>query len=150
MPQSLVRITMHVVFSTKQRRALILDALAPGLHAYLGGILSRFDSPPLEIGGVGDHVHLLFDLSKKHGLVEVMRELKRGSSKWAKTQGREYADFYWQNGYGAFAVSQSQIEPVRRYIRCQLEHHRTMTFEDEYRRLLRLNELAFDERYVWD
>ena len=97
-----------------------------------------------------ERIHALFVLSKNSALCKVVEELKKGSSKWIKTQGAAFASFCWQNGYGAFSVSESQVENVRRYIEQQEEHHRTMTFQEEFRMFLSRHRLDFDERYVWD
>ena len=83
-------------------------------------------------------------------LAEVVEEFKRGSSKWMKTKGREYAEFYWQNGYGAFSIGQSMVDDVRKYIASQDEHHRVVSFEEEFRAFLERYGVEFDERYVWD
>jgi len=106
--------------------------------------------PTLVVGGVADHVHVLFALSKNHSIAEIVYEVKRGSSKWIKTKGPELKKFQWQSGYGAFSVSQSHVEQVRGYIEGQERHHRRVTFEDEFREFLRRYEVEFDERYLWD
>ncbi len=121
-----------------------------GLFAYQAGIYQEWDSPAIAIGGVDDHVHALFSLSKNHPLKKIVEEVKKGSSKWAKIDGPKNHDFYWQAGYGAFSVSQSNLEEVKRYIETQEEHHRRMTFQDELRALFVRHGIAFDERYVWD
>ena len=97
-----------------------------------------------------DHVHALFVLSKNHPLKKIVEEVKKGSSKWAKIEGPKNADFYWQAGYAAFSVSQSNLDEVKKYIENQEEHHRRMTFQDELRALYNRHGIAFDERYVWD
>ncbi len=151
MPQSLARIIVHTVFSTKDRRPFLRDpSLRAELHRYLGGIVERHDCPPLIIGGVEDHVHLLSTLSRTGSPAELVKEAKRGSSLWLKTKDPELRDFAWQNGYGMFSIGFSQVEAVRRYIAGQEEHHRRRTFQDEFRQLLRRYEIEFDERYVWD
>ena len=116
----------------------------------MGGILKRMDSQPIKIGGCPDHVHLLCMLSKKHALMKVVEEVKSHSSKWAKTKGEAYRHFYWQNDYGCFSVNPSEIDVVVNYILNQKEHHKTRSFQDEYRAFLRKYEVEFDERYVWD
>src|SRR6266404_3827497 len=119
-------------------------------HAYLAGILRKHDCPTLLVGGVSDHVHSLFALSKNHSIAEIVYEVKRGSSKWIKTQGSEFGKFHWQNGYGAFSISQSHVEQVKRYLAGQERHHRRVTFQDEFREFLRRYEVEFDEGFVWD
>ena len=121
------------------------------LYAYQAGIFREWESPAVVVGGVEDHVHALFSLSKNHALKKVVEEVKKGSSKWMKTsQGTANRDFYWQNGYAAFSVSQSHVDEVREYIQNQSEHHRKMTFQDELRALLTRHGIEFDERYLWD
>jgi REP element-mobilizing transposase RayT len=151
MPQSLAKILVHTVFSTKDRRPFLKDrALRDELHCYLGGILSNLDCQPLIVGGVEDHVHYLCALSRTRTVAEMVKEVKRGSSLWIKTQARDLEQFSWQNGYGAFSIGASQIESVRKYIAGQEEHHRRISFQDEFRTLLRRYGIEFDERYVWD
>ena len=151
MSQSLAKILLHVVFSTKDRRPLLRDrALREEMHRYLGGILSELDCLPIIVGGVEDHVHLLCTLSRTCAPAEMVKEVKRSSSLWIKTRAPELADFAWQSGYGVFSIGFSQIEEVRRYIAGQEDHHRKLTFQDEFRRLLQRYEVSFDEAYVWD
>jgi REP-associated tyrosine transposase len=119
-------------------------------HAYLAGILRTHDCTTLLVDGVADHVHSLFVLSKNVSIAEIVYQTKRGSSRWIKTQGSEFRQFHWQNGYGAFSVSQSHVEQVRRYIASQEEHHRKVTFQDELREFLKRYEVEYDERYLWD
>jgi putative transposase len=151
MPQSLAKIVVHAVFSTKDRRPFLRDTtLRQELHLYLGGILKNLDCQPIIVGGVEDHVHLLASLSRTRAAAEMVKEVKRGSSLWAKERDGGMRDFGWQNGYGIFSIGASQIEDVRCYIAEQEQHHRRLSFQDELRLLLRRYELAYDERYVWD
>ena len=150
MPQSLSRILIHLVFSAKNRSRFFTPAIQGELHPYLAGTLDNIECPSLQVGGVEDHVHLLFGLSRTRTVAEVVETLKTSSSKWIKAKSLEFADFHWQSGYGAFSVSQSDADTVVTYIRNQARHHRKMTFQDEYRRLLERYQIAFDERYVWD
>lgn len=150
MSQSLVKNLVHLVYSTKHRNLWIPPDVQKRLYAYQAGIFLEWDSPALIIGGVEDHVHALFSLSKNHALKKIVEEVKKGSSKWMKTEGTLNEEFYWQNGYGAFSVSQSNVEQVRQYIENQAEHHRRITFQEELRSLFRKHEIEFDERYVWD
>jgi REP element-mobilizing transposase RayT len=150
MSQSLAKILIHLVYSTKHRQPWIGKAHRDDLFAYQAGIYKDWDSPALMIGGADDHVHALFVLSRNHALMKIVEEVKKGSSKWAKIAGPTNSEFYWQAGYGAFSVSQSNLEEVKRYIENQEEHHRKMTFQDELRALYLRHEIAFDERYVWD
>jgi REP element-mobilizing transposase RayT len=116
----------------------------------MAGICKKWESPALVIGGVDDHVHLLISLSKNHALKTIVEEVKKGSSKWMKSNGARNSKFYWQKGYGAFSVSQSNVAAVKRYIERQETHHKTMTFQDELRALFHKHGIEFDERYVWD
>jgi REP element-mobilizing transposase RayT len=151
MPQSLSQIYLHLVFSTKNRLPFLkTPGLRAEMHAYLAGVCRNQNCLSLIVGGVEDHVHILCTLGRQMTVANLVRELKRDSSKWMKTQGREYSDFQWQNGYGAFSVSPSHVPALQRYIRDQVEHHRQETFQDEFRRLLKKYGVAYDERYVWD
>ena len=151
MPQSLAQVSIHFVFSTKNRAPFLLDkAFRREMHAYLGTTCGYLDSPSEIVGGVADHVHLLCRLSRTHTLADTVRELKRESSKWAKTKGAGYADFHWQDGYGAFSISPAHRTVLIDYIENQEQHHAELTFQDEYRRLLAKYNVEYDERYVWD
>jgi len=150
MPQSFSRVLIHLVFSTKGQEPVIPREIQAELHSYLGGLLDHIDCPPLQVGGVEDHVHLFFGLSRKSSIAQVVEKLKTSSSKWIKTKGVKLAHFHWQAGYGAFSVSQSDTERVIEYIKNQEEHHRRMTFQDEYRKLLEKYRQSYDERYMWD
>ena len=151
MPQSLSAVYLHLVFSTKDRRPFLRDkTVRDALHAYMGGVSKTLDCPPLIVGGVEDHVHLLCRFGRTITQAEWVKELKRVSNGWLKEHGRAYADFEWQGGYADFSVSQSNLEQVKQYIASQEEHHRKTTFQDELRTLLRKHEIEFDERYVWD
>ena len=151
MPQSLSAVYIHLVFSTKNRRPFLRDpALRASLHAYLGEISNRLDCQPVIAGGAEDHVHLLARFGRTITQAEWVKELKRVSNQWLKEQDAALADFEWQAGYGAFSVSQSNLEPVRAYIADQEQHHHKLTFQDELRALLRKHDMDWDERYVWD
>ena len=112
--------------------------------------MTNLDCQPIIVGGVEDHVHLLCALSRTCNAAEMVKEVKRGSSLWIKTKNEDLKDFAWQNGYGIFSIGFSQIESVREYIAGQEEHHRKISFQDEFRQLLKRYEIEFDERYVWD
>jgi REP element-mobilizing transposase RayT len=151
MPQSLAQIYVHIIFSTKNRQPFLADrTLRARVHAYLVGICKQQDSPSLIIGGALDHVHILCRLSKTCDLASLVRELKRDSSKWIKGEYRDLADFHWQQGYGAFSVSPTHIEPLTQYVRNQEEHHKRTSYQDEFRRLCKKYGLVLDERYAWD
>ena len=148
-PQSLTNILIHSIFSTKNREPLLCEKeLRQRTHAYLAEVLQSLQCPALIVGGVADHVHVLSQLAKTQSIANVIEHVKTSSSRWLKTQGVPF--FSWQRGYGGFSVSQSHVASVVAYIENQEEHHRTMTFEDEFRLFLKRYRTAFDERYVWD
>jgi putative transposase len=151
MPQSLARVVVHLAFSTKHREPFLKDAdLRERLHAYMAGVLQKIGCETILIGGVEDHVHLLCNLSRTITIAELVEEAKKATSKWMKAQGPHYREFFWRGGYGAFSVSQSNVERVRAYIATQEEHHRKVSFQDEFRALCRKHGVEMDERYVWD
>lgn len=150
MGQSLVRNYLHLVYSTKHRQPFIQPPVEEELHNYLGGICNRLECQSIKVGGYTDHIHILCKLSQKIALMKLVEEVKSHSSRWMKTKGEEYLDFYWQNGYGAFSVNPSQVDNVIAYINNQHEHHNKMTFQDEYRAILKKYKVEYDERYVWD
>ncbi|MBP7951306.1 MAG: IS200/IS605 family transposase [Verrucomicrobiales bacterium] len=150
MPQSLARLPIHLVFSTKNRERLITDAVRDSLHAYMATVLANLGCHAHLINSVEDHVHILFELSRTVAVSQAVEEVKKASSKWIKTHGAGFGGFAWQAGYGAFAVSESNVPAVREYIADQREHHRVKSFQEEYRAFLERHRVAFDERYVWD
>jgi len=150
MPQSLASLHIHLVFSTKNREPLITDNVRAELHAYMAVVLQNLGCTPVLINSVEDHIHLLFDLGRTTSISKAVEDVKKSSSKWIKTQGAEFAGFAWQAGYGAFAVSESNVETVRQYVANQREHHRKKTFQEEFRQFLERHRISFDERYVWD
>jgi putative transposase len=147
MPQSLVTILVHVVFSTKNRVDLIHPEIETGLYAYIHGIVENNKSKLLIGNGTSNHGHLLISLGKIIDVSDLVGDIKRNSSVWMKQHERA---FYWQEGYGAFSIGESQVPRVMKYISGQKEHHAGKTFEDEYRGLLKQYKVEFDERYVWD
>ena len=150
MPQSLIKLYIHIVFSTKNREPLITPGIEEKLHRYLAGICHELECHPVQIGGYTDHVHILCMLSKKITLMKLVEELKSHSSKWIKTQNAGLKNFYWQNGYGTFSVNPTEIDRAQQYIENQHEHHKTTSFQDEYRAFLNKYNVPFEERYVWD
>ena len=152
MPQSLSKVAIHIVYSTKNREPFLRDPdLRKELYAYMAVILrENVDSPALLLNGVEDHIHGLVVLSRKFATMKVLEESKKETSKWLKRQSPKLRHFAWQAGYGAFSVSESNIPEVRCYIENHGEHHRTMTFQEEFRKLCKLHNLEIDERYVWD
>lgn len=150
MPQSLSKIYVHLVFSTKYRRHLIDHSIKDRLFDYLGGICRGLECNPIRVGGHSDHVHILCLLSRKISQAKLLEEVKKQSSLWIKTVSSRYSNFYWQDGYGAFSVSPSGIKGLTNYINIQEEHHTKDTFQDEFRGLLKKYQVEYDERYVWD
>ena len=150
MAQSLVKNYIHIVFSTKYREPLIYEPVEHELYAYLGGICKGFECHPIKVGGYTDHIHILCMLSKKIALMKLLEEVKSHSSKWMKTKGENLKNFYWQDGYGAFSVSPTQVDTVINYIANQKAHHSRKTFQDEFRGFLKKYKVEYDERYVWD
>ena len=160
-PQSLAKILVHTVFSTKDRRPFLRDpALRAALHEYLGGISKRLECAPLRIGGVEDHVHLLARLGRTMAQAEWIKELKRASNLWLKEQptppsaadgpSAPLGEFAWQSGYACFSVSVSNLDAVTSYIDGQAEHHQRVSFQEELRALLARHGEHWDEQYVWD
>lgn len=151
MPQSLSAVFVHLVFSTKDRAPFLQDlAVRDELHAYLGAISKSLDCPPIRIGGVEDHVHLVARLGRTISQADWVKELKRVSSAWVKEQPQGAAQFAWQRGYADFSVSRSNLDEVVAYVADQPRHHTKRGFQDELRALLRKHEIEWDERYVWD
>jgi REP element-mobilizing transposase RayT len=151
MSQSLAQVYLHIVYSTKDRRPFLQDKeVRDELHRYLGSVCNNLGCPVLRVGGVADHVHVLCRFGRTITISALLQGLKQDSSMWIKKKGPAYADFYWQNGYGAFSVSPGHVEALCEYIANQEEHHRTETFQEEFRRLLTKYGLEWDERYVWD
>jgi REP element-mobilizing transposase RayT len=148
MGQSLVKNYIHLVFSTKYRQPLILESVEGELYSYLGGICRDLECTPIKVGGYYDHVHILCMLSKKIALMKLLEEVKSHSSKWIKTKDDRLANFYWQDGYGAFSVNPAQTDIVSRYIENQKAHHSKKAFQDEYRIFLKKYKVEYDERYM--
>jgi REP element-mobilizing transposase RayT len=138
----------HLIFSTKDRVPHIHQDWRDRLHAYLGGILKDVGAIPEMIGGVEDHVHLLVGLRATHRLAHVLREVKSSSSQWVHREMKKPL-FSWQDGYGAFTVSVSQLNAVKHYIANQADHHRARTFQAEYLEFLKRSGIEYDEKYLW-
>ncbi len=151
MPQSLSAVYVHAVFSTKERRQFLRDpSLRMELHAFLGGISNRLDSPSIIAGGTDDHVHQLIRLSRKITQADWIKEIKRISNLWIREREPLLRNFSWQAGYGMFSVNPGDLDTVRQYIASQEAHHRKISFQDELRRMLKQYSIEWDERYVWD
>jgi putative transposase len=151
MPQSLAKVLVHLIFATKKRHPFLSNKVfRDEMHRYLGGTLNKLGCPALIVGGSVEHVHLLFALSRNNSLAYLVRELKRGSSKWIKTKDRRMLKFSWQIGYGVFSVSQSQATKVIEYIKRQEDHHQITKYEHEYIAFLKKYEINYNEQFVWD
>ena len=150
MPQSLVKNYVHIIFSTKHRNDFIDEKIAPELFAYISTLCKDLESPALQIGGTDNHIHILCLLSRKIALMNFVQEIKAVSSKWIKTKGRKYKDFFWQEGYGAFSVSPNNIFPVKEYIKNQREHHKEFDFKLEMIGYYKKYKIDYDEKYIWD
>ena len=150
MPQSLSRVLVHGVFSTKNRDHSLVPEIQGDLYSYLAAILESKKHFPIKIGGYTDHVHLLFGLSRTMAMSDTIELLKVSSSKWLKSKSPELSSFSWQLGYGIFSVSPEDSPIVVDYIERQNEHHSAVSFQDELRKLLTENGIPFDEKYLWD
>jgi len=150
MPQSLFKMLAHIVFSTKNRDDLIAPEIENDLFGYIHGIIENNNSKLIIANGTANHVHLLVSLGKKIDIPELVGDIKRDSSSWIKKQDADYSNFYWQKGYGAFSIGQSQVETITNYIKNQKEHHRKHDYKSEFLAWLAKYEIDFDEKYVWD
>jgi REP-associated tyrosine transposase len=150
MPQSLTKVIIHIVFSTKNREPWLDSAIRPRMHAYLATICRDLGGEAFRVGGVADHVHIVTTLARTLSQADMIEAIKKSSSKWIKTLEARHHCFFWQRGYGASSVSPSQLDALLGYVETQEAHHRTRTFQQEYRELLRRHGVEFDERYVWD
>ena len=139
----------HCVFSTKERRRLITPELRDRLWPFLGGIARQNKMKAIEIGGVEDHIHILLSLPSTLAISKALQLIKGGSSKWVHETFPELRQFAWQEEYGAFSVSMSQLDKTIEYIKGQVEHHRKMTFQEEFLALLKKHRIEYDERYLW-
>ena len=150
MAQSLAKVYLHVIFSTKNREPVLADEWRDDLFRVLGGTAGNLGCPALAVGGIADHVHMLILLPRTITIADAVGRIKSTSSAWINQTRGLPVPFHWQNGYGAFSVSQSIVEKVREYIARQAEHHARQSFQDEFRIWLKRYEVEWDERYVWD
>jgi putative transposase len=147
MSQSLSKIHLHITFSTKERFPFLIPRVRTELEPYLARILVDIGNPPVTVGAVADHIHILCALPRATSVASLIEEIKTCSSKWVKLKG--VPKFYWQSGYAAFSVSASHVEAVQKYIQSQEQHHKRMTFQDELRKFLDKYKVDYDEKYVW-
>ncbi len=150
MPQSLSNILVHVIFSTKNREPMLTPEIRESLHGYIAGVMENLSGKLLKAGSVEDHIHLLLVLPRTSSPADLVKELKIATNAWLKEQRRRWMDFHWQAGYGMFSISPAHKEGLIRYIENQEEHHRKVSFQEEYRRLLGKYGIEYDEKYVWD
>jgi REP element-mobilizing transposase RayT len=148
MGSTLSNLAYHVIFSTKDREPIIIQEIRDELYRYMGGIVKGEDGVVLQIGGLPNHIHMVIKLKPIHALSEIMKKVKAKSSKWINEQNL-MGRFAWQEGYGAFTVSESQIPAVIQYVREQEDHHRSLSFKDEFILILKKHRLEYDERYLW-
>ena len=148
MPQSLANVLVHLVYSTKHRQPTITDNIRDELNQYVSGILRNVGCNPVAIGGVEDHMHLLFTLSRTITIAQIAEKLKTSSAKWANEKWE--SGIVWQSGYGAFSAGIRELDQISNYIWNQRDHHKTIDYQQELRTLLREVGLEFDERYLWD
>lgn len=150
MPQSIVKMLAHIVFSTKNRADLIHPEIEDGLFGYIHGIVENNNAKLIIANGTTNHIHLLVSLPKKIYIPDLVGDIKRDSSVWIKEQSLQFSNFYWQRGYGAFSVGQLEIDKVKNYIARQKEHHKEKDFKNEFRGMLIKYDVEYDEKYVWD
>ncbi|MCE5185677.1 MAG: IS200/IS605 family transposase [Planctomycetaceae bacterium] len=141
---------VHIIFGTKERYPFIHSAIEFELYAFIGGTIKKMNGIPCLINGTADHVHVLSSLPRTKSVSDYLEKIKGESSRWIKTKGAEYEKFAWQNGYGAFSVSSSKLDSVKRYIAGQKEHHRTVTFKEEFVAFLQKYGIEYNEQYLWD
>ena len=150
MPQSLSKVYVHITFSTKKRQNLIDDNIKTSIFEYIGGVCKGLNCNPIKVGGHKNHIHVLCLLSKKISQTKLLEELKKKSSKWIKTKGTIYSNFYWQDGYGIFSVNPSEVAVVVSYIENQEEHHKKVTFQNELIGFLKKYNVEYNENYLWN
>ena len=150
MANTYTKLLYHLVFSTKRREPLITSDFQKDLYSYMAGIAQREGAKAFEIGGMPDHIHLVIQTGTEPSLAQIAKVVKAKSSKWLNERVNKRGYFAWQTGYGAFTVSESQFARVRTYVRRQEQHHRRLSYQDEFRGLLIKHGIEFDERYLWD
>ena len=148
MSQSFVQFYSHIVFHTKNNKNLIQEDIEDELYSYIGGILKNLKSIPIRISGTSDHLHVLCTLPKTMAPADLVEEIKKSSSKWIKSKGERYKNFYWQDGYGGFSISSFQVEVLKNYISNQKRHHQKISFLEEYKMLLDEYGIEYDEKYL--
>ena len=150
MPQSLAKVYVHIIFSTKNRKPFITKDITNELYAYIAGILKNLKSDVIKINGTQDHLHILCTLPRTITIAKVLEETKKSSSKWIKTKGVKWVKFAWQDGYGIFSISESDLIETTSYIANQENHHKRLSFKEELKKFLEDYGIEYDERYLWD
>jgi putative transposase len=149
MAHTFTSVLIHAVFSTSGRTPSLTETMRPEMHAYLGGIIREMGAVPIVVGGTADHVHILTKMPSNVSVAECLRVTKTNSSRWAKERWPQRRSFAWQGGYGAFSVSESRRGDAIRYIQNQEKHHRRISFQEEFLKLLKSHGVEYDERYIW-
>lgn len=149
MGSTLTNLIAHIIFSTKDRLPVLGESIQDRLYEYIGGIIRGEKGVLLAIGGMPDHVHVLAKIKADQSMAEAVKKIKGNSSRWINDNRLVTGRFGWQDGYGAFSVSQSQLELVQQYILSQKEHHKKKNFQDEFVDFLKKQGLEFDEKYLW-
>ena len=150
MPQSLAKIIVHIIFTTKNRFPFLNQNIRKKMHAYLGGIVKNLGSHVYTINGTADHVHIVCELPRTISLSKFVEEIKKNSSSWIKKQENKFQKFYWQIGYGAFSVSSSILPSVIQYVQNQEKHHQRLSFQEEFIEFLNKYGIEYDEKFLWD
>ena len=150
MAQSLADIILHIVFSTKERHPWIRPDIEEELYQYICGVGRNLGCPVIKINGVEDHIHVLLQLGRTITISKLISEIKSSSSRWIKTKDDHYNKFSWQGGYGGFSVSRPSLEGAKKYLSSQKEHHKTVTFKEEFLTMLKRAQIPYDEKYLWD
>jgi REP element-mobilizing transposase RayT len=149
MSQSLSKLYVHIIFHVKNEKVLIRPEEETELYAYIGGLIKQHASTPIKINGTENHLHVLSTMSKNISLADFVEEIKKNSSRWIKTKSEYYRHFAWQGGYAGYSVSQSMVTTVKEYIENQKEHHKTVSFKEEYVQFLKKYDIEFNESYLW-
>ena len=149
MPQSLAKIVVHIIYHIKTTSVQIREEDSNELYAYISDVIKRNGSIPILINGVGDHIHILCLLSKNMSLAELVEKIKRDSSRWIKTLHPYYKNFAWQRGYGVFSISSSTQNGIIKYIENQKEHHKQISYREEYLMILNISDTQYDYKYLW-
>ncbi len=150
MSQSLIDIPLHLVFSTKERTPWIQPDIEEELYQFISGVCRNIGCTVIKINGVEDHIHVLAQLGRSMSISKLISEMKSNSSRWIKSKGDHYRDFSWQGVYGGFAVSRRNIESANKYLSLQKEHHKTITFKEEFLAMLKQAQVPYDEKFLWD